>query len=62
MEDPFSEDDETKIVFQEAAKTIVVMFRALQEQGLSGQEAAALTAALFAQNLPSLGEGPRDGS
>lgn len=55
-QDPFSDDDEASIVFEEMAKPIVLMFRAFQKQGLSGSEAAALTAAIFSQSMPQLGD------
>lgn len=56
------EFDEAKVAFDEMAKIMAPMFRALTRNGLTGQEAAALTAAYWAQNMPTELQGPIDGS
>lgn len=55
-EDPFEgldpdEFDVAKIGLEEAAKQIVTFYRAFMKAGLTVPEAAALTAAMFAQNI-----------
>lgn len=60
--DPFDEHDEQRIVAEEAAKLLVPLFKAFVSQGLQPQEAAALTAAIMAQNMPLPPIGPMDGS
>lgn len=54
--------DASEIAFDELAKLMVPMFRAFIRQGISAQEAAALTAAYCQQIMPSDGQGPQDGS
>lgn len=68
MSDSFNFDgmegdfDVTKIAFEAMASLMAPLFKALTKQGLSGQEAAALTAAYWAQNMPVEPEEPQDGS
>lgn len=52
MDFPFNEDDTQRIALEEMAKLMVPMFQAMVKEGLSGQEAAALTAAYWHQLIP----------
>lgn len=48
----WSKDREAEIVFDEAAKTIVPIYKAFLNQGLTPLEAAHLVAAMTAQTSP----------
>lgn len=50
--DEFDEAQQ-KVALEGMAQIMVPMFKAFVEAGLSGQEAAALVAAFWAQNMPS---------
>jgi hypothetical protein len=64
--DPFEGMDgnemERDVAVAMAAEIMVPIFKALEAKGLSPQEAAALTAALMAQNMPFPQQGPQEGS
>lgn len=62
MEDPFSPEDEDRIAIEHMAGVMATFYKAFKKAGLPSQEAAALTAACMAQNMPQDLEGPRDGS
>lgn len=48
----FGDFDELGVVFEELGKAIVPVFKGLMANGLTVQEAAALTAAMFSQGMP----------
>lgn len=64
-DDLFDEDglaNGMDIAFESMAGIMISMYKALKRHGLSAQEAAALTAAFIAQNMPVDLQGPQDGS
>lgn len=67
MTDGFNFDDSEFSSFEQAAlesmaAAMATLFKAFKKQGLSAQEAAALTAAYASQIIPEDPKGPTDGS